>query len=177
VDPRLKNQVTAADLDSVLDLSLKTSRDITALHRAINEIRSTRGNLETLKKWIGEDAGAQEVLKAAETLNQHMTAVEEQLIQVNMKASEDNLRFPNRLNEQYDTFAHVIDSNDFRPTEPQYQVYQDLHGRLEAELAKWQAIAQQELPALNNAMRSQGLPQLKVEGRAAASGASSAAFR
>ncbi len=57
-----------------------------------------------------------------------------------MKASEDNLRYPNRLNEQYDTFIATVNGDDVSPTEPHLQVFGELHRRLGAELAKWQEL-------------------------------------
>jgi hypothetical protein len=75
-----------------------------------------------------------------------MTSIEEQMIQVNMKASEDNLRYPNRLNEQYDTFIATVDGDDMRPTEPQLQVFAGLHTRLSEQLAKWKALMDSQGP-------------------------------
>ena len=66
-----------------------------------------------------------------------------------MKASEDNLRYPNRLNEQYDTFIATVDGDDVRPTEPQLQVFAELHARLSEQLAKWKALEDSQGPALN----------------------------
>ena len=82
------------------------------------------------------------------------------LVQVKMAASEDNLRYPNMLNEQYDTFSATLDSEDFGPTESQRQVYAYLHGELTGELAKWHALREADLPALQSLMRTQGVPAI-----------------
>jgi len=91
-----------------------------------------------------------------------MTPIEEELIQVNMKASEDNLRYPNRLNEQYDTFIATVDADDVAPTAAHQQVYADLHRRLAEQLEKWKSLASSELPALNTRMQEAGVPRLAV---------------
>ena len=91
-----------------------------------------------------------------------MKPIEEQLIQVNMKASEDNLRYPNRLNEQYDTFTATIDADDVAPTAAQQEVYADLHRRLLEQLEKWKSLANSELPALNTRMQEAGVPRLAL---------------
>jgi hypothetical protein len=77
-----------------------------------------------------------------------------------MAASEDNLRYPNMLNEQYDTFAATLDTEDFGPTESQRQVYSYLHGELNAELAKWRAVFERDLPAFQALMREHGVPSI-----------------
>jgi len=79
-----------------------------------------------------------------------------------MKASEDNLRYPNRLNEQYDTFIATVDTDDVAPTVAQQEVYADLNRRLVEQLEKWKSLANQELPALNTRMQEAGIPRLAV---------------
>ena len=89
----------------------------------------------------GGEAGSKTLLAAAADFDKHMTPIEEELIQVNMKASEDNLRYPNRLNEQYDTFIATIDADDVAPTVAQQEVYAGLHRRLVEQLDKWKTLA------------------------------------
>ena len=96
---------------------------------------------------------------AAEALLAKMAPIEARLVQVQMAASEDNLRYPNMLNEQYDTFVALIEA-DWSPTEPERQVYEYLHGELSGELAKWRAVVTSDVPALDTVLRSQGVPAI-----------------
>ncbi len=162
LDPRLKETTTPADMAAHWDLSVRTNQDIEALHRAVNQIRAIRNDLGTIRRWAGPDAAAKPLLEAAAQFERKMAPIEEQLIQVNMKASEDNLRYPNRLNEQYDTFSATIDGDDVSPTEPQRQVFADLHRRLTEQLAKWSSLVDTDLPALNTQMQRAGVPRLKT---------------
>ena len=159
LDPRLKGQVTDRDLADLDDLVMRAWTDIDALHRAVNQIRDTRSRLQTIQKWSADNAAAKPVLDAAEALIAKMAPIEARLVQVQMAASEDNLRYPNMLNEQYDTFVALMDT-DFAPTEPERQVFAYLHGELGAELAKWRAIAEGDLPALNVLLHQQGVPAI-----------------
>jgi hypothetical protein len=162
LDPRLKDTVTAGDMTAHWDLVTRTTQDIDALHRAVNQMRTIRRNLETLKAWVGSDAAGKTLVAAAADFDKHMAPIEEELIQVNMKASEDNLRYPNRLNEQYDTFIATVDTDDLAPTVAQQEVYADLHRRLVEQLEKWKSLANKELPALNTRMQEAGIPRLAV---------------
>jgi photosystem II stability/assembly factor-like uncharacterized protein len=159
LDPRLKGQVTERDLDALDDLALRTAADIDALHRAVNQIRETGSRVQTIRKWSADNPAAKPVLEAAEALVAKMAPIEARLVQVQMAASEDNLRYPNMLNEQYDTFISVLDS-DWAPTEPERQVFEYLHGELAAELAKWRAVVSGDLPALNTLLHSHGVPSI-----------------
>ena len=119
---------------------------ISQLHTAINEIRDVKGQLKSLRTKFGEDARAKAVLEAADDLNKKMSAVEEQLIQVNMKSSEGNLVFPNMLNERFDSFSHIIDGANAAPPQPQLDVFKMLSEQLDAQLQKWAQLKKDELP-------------------------------
>jgi photosystem II stability/assembly factor-like uncharacterized protein len=162
IDPRVKDQVSQADLQQLFELATKTQQDIDNLHRAVNQIRGLRANLDTLQKWSSEGSANNEVISAAKALDQKMAPVEEQLIQVKMKSSEGNLRYPNMLNEQYWSFNEIIQSFDQAPTASQLQVFDELHTRLNAQLAIWQQIQSTDVPALNEMMRKNGVPSLTV---------------
>jgi photosystem II stability/assembly factor-like uncharacterized protein len=161
LDPRLK--VPAAEQDELFDLSTRTAADVDALHKAVNQIRATRARLETIKKWSAGNAGAKPVIEAAESLEKKMSSIEGRLIQVKLAASEDNLRYPNMLNEQYDAFLGTLDGEDYGPTEPQRQVFAALHASLGQELDRWHALSSTELPALQNMMREHGVPSIAEE--------------
>ncbi|HEY2403250.1 MAG TPA: hypothetical protein VGI23_23050 [Steroidobacteraceae bacterium] len=161
LDPRLVNTVSAEDLATHWDFAKKTNDDIEALHRAVNQIRSTRVDLAKART-LAAASGSKLPIGAVGDLQQKMSAVEEQLIQVNMKASEDNLRYPNRLNEQYDTFSATIDGDDVRPTQSQQDVFRELHERLGVELANWQSLIHRDLPALNDQLQHIGVESVSV---------------
>jgi len=159
-DPRLKNIVSQADLQQQAELAAKVQTDIDSLHRAVNQIRGVRGNLQKAEKPSGTPNS--EVTAAIKVLDAKMTPVEETLMQVKMKSSEGNLRYPNMLNEQYATFNDLIQSFDQVPTASQLQVYDELHTRLTAQLAKWQQIQTTDVAALNDLLRKSGAPALTV---------------
>jgi photosystem II stability/assembly factor-like uncharacterized protein len=159
-DPRLEGQMSDSEVNELADLSRRTWTDIDVLHRTVNQVRETRARLETIKKWSTDNAAAKPVIDAANGLAAKMAPIEARLVQVKMAASEDNLRYPNMLNEQYDTFSATLDSEDFGPTESQRQVYAYLHGELTGELAKWRALLDTDLPALQSLMRAQGVPSI-----------------
>jgi hypothetical protein len=152
--------VTDQEQNEIFQLSVKTAADVEALHQAVNQIRETRARLETIKKWSAGNSAAKPVLEAAAALNAKMSPIEGRLIQVKLAASEDNLRYPNMLNEQYDAFLGTVDGEDFGPTEPQRQVFASLHSSLEEQLTLWRQLSSTDLPALQALMREHGVPSI-----------------
>ena len=162
IDPRIQNHVTANDLQMQMELAYKVRQDIDGLHRAVNQMRALRNNLQTLEKWAAAGSPNSEVIGAAKALDQKISQVEESLIQVKMRSSEGNLRYPNMLNEQYASFNDLIQGFDQSPTAQQLLAYDDLHGRLSSQLVKWQDTRTADVQALNGLMRKNGVPTLSV---------------
>jgi photosystem II stability/assembly factor-like uncharacterized protein len=162
LDPRLKETVSTGDIGAHWDLASKTTDDIEVLHRTVNQMRALRTDLGKVQQPSVTSHGSNAPVAAAAAFDRKMALIEEQLIQVNMKASEDNLRYPNQLNEQYDTFIATVDGDDVRPTEAQHQVYVELHSRLDEQLEKWKSLLDTELPTLNAQLQHAGVAHLTV---------------
>src|SRR5215469_8445567 len=160
VDPRLS--VTESDLQKLFELELKVRDDIEALHTAVNQIRGVRSQMEVVNERVSEGDKGKPVVRAIEDLDKKMRPVEQELIQVKMKSSEGNLRYPNMLNEQYESFRGTLELADAAPTRPDYMVFDELHGRLEAQLAIWNRMASSDVPALNQLIREQNVALVEV---------------
>ena len=145
------------------ELGMQVRDRISQLHTAINEIRDVKAQIKALHTKFGQDQKAKAALDAADDLSKKMSAIEEELIQVNMKSSEGNLVFPNKLNERFDTFRSVIDGANATPTQAQYEVFKMLSGQLDEQLAKWTQIKKDELPKVGTAIKQLDLPVLLIE--------------
>ncbi len=117
-DPR--GHGTDAAIAEKTALAIRVWRDIDALHKAVNAIREAKKTADPAR--------------AA-----RLSAIEAQLMQVNMNGSEANLAFPGMLNEQYAAFQVSLEDADTPPTAQQAALFEELHGKLEAQLAAWKA--------------------------------------
>ena len=160
IDPRIKDAEAA--LPKQFELSTKVVNRIGELHQAINEIRNVKTQIQGLRKRFGEDERLKPALTAADDLSKKMTAVEEQLIQVNMKGSEGNLAFPNMLNEALYSFSRTIEYADYGPTRPQGEVFKMLSDRLDEQLKKWTQIKSDEVPKIAALIKQVELPAISV---------------
>jgi hypothetical protein len=159
MDPRVKN-VSQADLEKEFALAMQVREANTELHRAVNEVRELRAQIKQLHTRLEGDPRMKGLLEQADVLDQRMKPVEEELIQVNMKGSEANLAFPNKLNEFFDSFRTAIDAADNAPTEQHYEVFKLLRGQLDQQLAAWRQIMSSDVPAFNAAVKRSDLPVL-----------------
>ncbi|MGB7622733.1 MAG: hypothetical protein WBN92_10330, partial [Terriglobia bacterium] len=159
MDPRVKG-VSAEDLKKQFELAMQVRDANTDLHRAVNQIRALRADLKTMNQRFANDQGLKTLLEEASALDKKMTPVEEELIQVNMKGSEANLAFPNKLNEQFDSFSSSVMAGDGVPSKQQYEVFKMLRGQLDQQLEAWKQILSTDVPAFNELMKTKSVPAL-----------------
>jgi hypothetical protein len=157
-DPRVKG--SEEGLRKQLALLLQTRDQISQLHQAVNAIRDLKSQIDGLHKHFAGDQNLSRTLDRTEGLKGRISAVEEQLMQVNMKGSEANLAFPTMLNEAFDTFSHTIEQADAAPTQSQYDVFRMLSSKLNEQLKIWEQIRTVDLPAVNNLVRESNVPIL-----------------
>ena len=148
------------------DLSVKVNGRFSQLHQAINEIRETKSQIESLHKRFADNERLKPALASADEMVKKMSAVEEKLIQVSMKSSEGNLVYPNMLNEEFYTFSRAIEA-DAAPTQPQMEVFKILDGRLEEQLKAWTQIKNEDVPKINALIKEADIPALTVASAAA----------
>jgi photosystem II stability/assembly factor-like uncharacterized protein len=161
IDPRTKNSEPV--LQKQFALSVQVNDRISQLHQAVNQIRDLKSQIKNLHTRFGEDESLKPALNAADDLEQKMSAVEEQLIQVNMKGSEANLAFPSMLNERFDGFSHSIDTADTEPTKPQLDVFAMLSKELAEQVKKWAQLKNEDVPKVSELIKQANLPALIIQ--------------
>jgi photosystem II stability/assembly factor-like uncharacterized protein len=164
MDPRVKT--SAEDLRKQFDLMLKMRDRQDEMNKTILAIRDLRGQLQALEKRLEPLGGqAKPLTSLSADLRKEISAIEEELIQVNSKASEDELNYPTRLNSKIGYLQAAIDSADVAPTEGEIAVFAELDQQLEAQLVQWREVNTKDVPALNDAMRKNNVPLVAVSSR------------
>jgi Sortilin, neurotensin receptor 3, len=163
MDPRV--QTSAEDLRKQFELEVKIRDREDEMNKAILGIRDLRGQLLALEKRVGTADSAKPVASASGDLRKKITAVEEELIQINAKSSEDEANYPTRLNSKLAYLFNVVDSADAAPTAAEVDVFTDLNQRLEAQLVKWHETLAKDVPALNDSMQKNNVPLVGISAR------------
>jgi hypothetical protein len=168
-DPRF--HVSQEDLDKQFEFATRINSRISAGHDAINQIRSLRTQIDSLRQRL-PSAEYKPVLDAADALNKKMTTVEEEMIQTKSTSNEDALNFPIRVVNQLVDLFGTVESADAAPTAQSYEVFDVLNAKLTASLAKWDDIQKTDLADLNAKMAQANVPgvSLPPAGRGGAGG-------
>ncbi len=163
-DPRLAT--SPEDFAKQFDLLIKIRDKVTETHDAITQIRDVRKQTDDVVARTRDWKGSKEIADAAKALNAKMTAVEEALYQTKNQSGQDPLNFPIRLNNKLAALTGVVASADAAPTAQAVAVYDELVGKINAELQKLDGILKTDLPAFNKLVRDQDIPAVIVKPKA-----------
>jgi len=164
LDPRVTT--LQADLEKQLELRRQIHMRLTQINDTVNQIRDLRGQLKALRKRLAEPASAassrSSLIAAAEELEKKITPVEEELIQVRLKSSQDSLNYPLKVDGKLAVLASVVESADTAPTQPSYELFDVLSAQVVAQLARWNEIVSKDVTALNDSMRKENIPLISI---------------
>jgi hypothetical protein len=151
-DPRLA--VSNADLRAQFELKLAIRDRISETHTTINQIRHIR---EQIEEWEKRAVGKPEVVSAAKSLKDQLTAIEGDLINLDFEKPRPG---PNRIKEKWDALSSMIDESDDAPTAGAREVYEMLRSQLEAQRAALQRLLDGPLAEFIALLQSQGVPAI-----------------
>jgi hypothetical protein len=141
---------------------LKTVQDkFNETQKAIKDIRLLRTQVNEFISRQGKDV-PKDVKAAADSLNKGLTSVEETLYQTKSKSIQDVLNFPIKLNDKLGGLFRVANTGNVAPSKQARDVYNDLVTQIDAQLAKFKAIQEKQVPAFNALIREKALPVIKA---------------
>jgi photosystem II stability/assembly factor-like uncharacterized protein len=158
-DPRLT--LTAADYTKQLDLALKMRDKLTETHNAIIQIRDIKRQVDDLVKRVGPQS--KPIADNGNALIKKLTDVEEALYQTKNQSNQDPLNYPIRLNNKLAALLSNVSRGEAPPNEQSLEVYNDLAGKIDAQLQKLSQIVKTDVPAFNQVVKDQNVPAIVVK--------------
>jgi len=158
LDPRLN--VAQADLQKQFDLALQIRDQLSRVYDAVNQIQDVRSQIDGLTRRLPD---AKPVVTAAADLDQKLLSVRDDLIQAKVKANEDSLAYPQRVDSKLASVALVVsDSTDSAPTEAAMREFEKLKKRADDALGRWAEIQRTDLVAFQKIMAGQNIQAIVV---------------
>jgi photosystem II stability/assembly factor-like uncharacterized protein len=149
LNPKVKS--TQADLQAQFDFINQITKKQTEVSTAIKQLQSVR---KQMNDFIGgfEDTAKLKPLKdmSKPTLDS-LQKIEDELYQSKIKAGEDGLRYPVKLMEKLGALKQQAASSDTKPTQQEYDLFNDLSQRLSVPLQKLKTIIDSQVPKFNQA--------------------------
>jgi photosystem II stability/assembly factor-like uncharacterized protein len=154
-DPRVST--TSEEYRKQRDLALEIGERVDAANHAVISIRAQRKQLDAFAT-----SSIPQVASEAKRISGELDSVEVELYQTKLRANEDALNFPIKLNNKLAALAGVVTQSDVAPTEQSYAVFKDLNGQLQVQLDKLAAIESKDIGAFNNLVREQNIPAIPL---------------
>ncbi len=154
-DPR--TPTTPEDFDKQLELALKIRDRVSEANSSVVRIRAAT---EQLKPYL--TSSNDPVKASAKQLTDELTAIEESIYQTKLKADEDALNFPIKLNNKLASVENVVEDTDIAPTAQSYQVYDDLSAQLQVQLDHLHQVETTGIEQFNQLVRDQNVPAVSL---------------
>ncbi len=160
IDPRYK--VSQEALQKQFDFLTKVHKKLDKTDKAILKIRKVKGQLNGyLSRLKGFDK--LDTLKtAAKPLLKKLTDIENRLMQTKSHASEDPLNYPVKLNNKLASLASAAGSSFNLPTKQEYEVFDELSGKVDAQLKILRPLLTHQLQKFNALVKSLRVPVVYV---------------
>jgi len=160
-DPR--SEVELAGLQEQFEFLMEVRDKVSEGHQAIIDIRKVRKQLNHYQDlWKGK-AEMQPLIEEAERIDKAITEVEEALYQTKNRSGQDPLNYPIKLTNKLAAVGSLTGRGDFPPTEQSRQVKQELSQKIDEELAKFNQLMDNDIPAFNQMVREKSVDAIVLD--------------
>jgi hypothetical protein len=139
---------------------MKVRDKLDETHKAILSIRDTRAQIEGV---IGRAKDNKTLVEAGQNLIKRLTEIEETLYQTKNRSGQDPLNYPIRLNDKLAGVGRAVGASDDPPTDQAVAVYNELAGKIDAQLNALKALMANDLAAFNKLARDSNVPAVTVK--------------
>lgn len=155
-DPRAPT--TPEQFEEQLAFGLKVRDRVTDANSSVVRIRAMK---DQLKPYLKASDG--EVSASAKKLTDQLTAIEENIYQTKLKAGEDALNFPIKLNNKIASVGGGVDMTDIAPSSQSTEVFDQLSAKLQVEIDHLHEIDTKGIPDFNKLVRDRNIPAVNPE--------------
>jgi hypothetical protein len=155
-DPRAPT--TPEQFEEQLAFGLKIRDRVTEANSSVVRIRAMK---DQLKPYLKSSDG--EVSASAKKLTDQLTGVEENIYQTKLKAGEDALNFPIKLNNKIASVGGGAGMTDIAPTSQSKEVFDQLSARLQVEIDHLHEVETKGIPEFNKLIRDRNIPAVNPE--------------
>ena len=159
-DPRSGR--STSEMQMQFDFIKAINDKITESHEAIENMRALKSQMKSFSKRLDEKSELKEEFNRIDSV---LTSVEKMLYQTKNQSRQDPLNFPIRLTNKLAHLNSLTQRSDDPPTDQAIEVRNVLTEEIDAELAKYYQIVNDELPKLNQMIRESEVELLYIEAK------------
>src|SRR6202522_621073 len=155
-DPR--TPTTPDDFNKQLELALQIRDRISEANQAVTDIRAARHQLDEYAK--SSDA---KISSSAKAILAKLDPIENAIYQTKLRANEDALNFPIKLNNKLASLLSTVTATDIAPTSQSYEVFKELSEQLQVQLDQLKQVEAHDIAEFNKVVRDQNIPAIPMK--------------
>ena len=136
---------SVADLKAQFDFLEKVRDGLSQAHATVLKIRDAKAQIKSIDEHARKTGKGDAIGPKAKALTEKLTAIEEKLINPQIKANEDDLNFLPKIDHEFTNLAGEVGSADAKPTASQQAYYLVLKKQLDAVLVEFQQAVDRDL--------------------------------
>jgi hypothetical protein len=160
IRPNPMSSATQEDVRAQFDLLEAIGNDLSTLHETLLKIRDVRAQIQDLGGRAKRLGRGDDLEKRAAALAEKLTTVELELTNPEIKADEDDLNFEPKLDRDFSYLAGMVSVADVKPTAGSLGVYRELKGKLDASVARFEALLAGDVAGFSRAIEELKLPRV-----------------
>ncbi|MFA0960758.1 glycosyl hydrolase [Roseivirga sp. BDSF3-8] len=160
-DPR--SEASQQDLQAQFDFLMKLRDKVTETHEAIADMREVKGQISSLLNRLEGQENMQAVIDSGKAINERLTEIEKTLYQTKNRSNQDPLNYPIRLSNKLAHLNSLTSIGDYRPTDQTMEFYDEVSGKIDAELADFREILREDIPEFNQMVRDNEVDAIIVD--------------
>ena len=154
-DPR--TATTPEDFEKQLTLALQLRDKLSQANEGVIKIRAAEKQLAPYEGSKDKDVSAR-----AKQLTGKLKAVEEELYQTRLRANEDALNFPIKLNNKIASLLSTVMASDTAPTAQSGMVSEELATKANAQLKTLDHLMKDDVSSFNKLVRDRNVPAITM---------------
>ncbi|MEO0733993.1 MAG: glycosyl hydrolase, partial [Bacteroidota bacterium] len=158
-DPRVK--ATSEDRQAQFDFMKEVQDKVSEAHQAIIDLRNVRDQIKEFQGRLPENA-SEKLREAGKAIIDELTEVEEALYQTKNRSRQDPLNYPIRLTNKLAHLNSLTGIGTYKPTAAAYAVKAEMTKAIDAELARYRSVLNEEVPAYNKLILEEGVRVIAV---------------
>ena len=155
-DPR--TPTTPEDFNKQLELALQIRDRISEANQAVIDIRAARHQLDEYAK-----SSDPKISSSAKTILSKLDPIENAIYQTKLRANEDALNFPIKVNNKLASLLSTVTATDIAPTSQSYEVFKELSAQLQIQLDKLKEVQMHDIVEFNKVVRDQNIPAIPMK--------------
>lgn len=160
-DPRA--EVSVADMQKQFDFITSINETVDKAHQSIKKIRKINEKLDAFTKQYKDNEATKDLVEKAKKMKEGFSEVEKALYQTKNRSNQDPLNFPIRLTNKLAHLNSLVSIDDFPPTEQDVAVKNEMTAKINAQLAAFDKLVDEEMKAFNEEFNKLGLDYLSIE--------------